>query len=251
MTTGPRILTIDIENSPAQAYVWDIFKPFISIDQIITPPRVICFAAKWHGEKKVNFHAEWLSSQSDMVEAAARYFDEADIVVTYNGDGHDIPLLNREFTLWGITSPSPFKSVDLYKHLKRREKYLSHKLAYITQERGLSGKLETGGFKLWRDLQSEDPDVRARAQRQMAKYNKRDVVTTEEVFDQELSNIKLPHIALYGEALDGGLTCPLGHTDFISRGWKRTLTRRYRQFQCKTCGRYFSDTRSSGSVGTA
>lgn len=246
--TGPRILTIDIETAPAKVYVWDIFRPFVSIDQIIEPTRVICLAAKWHGEKKVHFLAEW-DSDSWLLSAWG-LMDQADVVVTYNGDNFDLPHLNREFDAAGLGAPSPYRSVDLYKVVKKQERHLSHKLAWITQQKNLSGKVDSGGFSTWLRLASSDPLVREKAQRHMRKYNVQDVVTTEELFDNMLPHIKLPHVALYGESLDNGLTCPLGHTDFQKRGFRLTNTRRYQRYACNVCGRFFSDTQSCGSVGT-
>lgn len=246
MTDGPRILTIDIETSPAQVYCWDIFKPFISIDMIIRPTRVICFAAKFTDEKKVRFHSEWTDGIGGMLSAARDLLSEADIVVTYNGDNFDIPHLNREFDQWDLSSPSPFHSVDLYKVVKRRNRFLSHKLAYVTQELGLSGKIDNGGFKTWIDLESEDERTRDRARALFTRYNKQDVRTTEELFLKELPNIKLPSRRLFG----GHGDCPRCDSRNVQRrGFKTTLTRRYQRYQCLDCGGWFSETRSESSTG--
>jgi DNA polymerase elongation subunit (family B) len=245
--TGPKILTLDIETRPAQVYVWDIFKPFVSIDQVIEPGGLLSFAAKWHGEKKVHFYSDWEHGHEAMVRAAWELLNEADIVVTYNGDNFDILHLNREFSLLELGPHAPFRSVDLYKVVKKQERHLSHKLAWVTQVKMLSGKVDPGGFKTWLGVLADDP----KAQAQMKRYNIQDVRTTEELFDNMLPFIKMPHVALYGEEMDGGLTCPLGHTRFQKRGYRLTNTRRYQRYQCQDCGRFFSDNRSSGSVSTS
>lgn len=250
--TGPKILTVDIETSPAEVYVWDIFKPTIGVNQIIKPTRVICFAAKWLHEPKVNFHAEWLTSQSDMVEAAHRYFDEADVVVTYNGNNFDIPHLNREFDQWDLKEPAPYHSVDLYRVVKRNERFLSHKLVYVSKQLGLSGKMDSGGFQTWIDLASEDERTRKRAQLLMARYNKQDVRTTEELYLRVLPKIHLPSRALWVDGAEENCPRPgCGSSNVQRRGFKTTLTRKYRRYQCQDCGGWFSETRSSGSVGTS
>lgn len=246
--SGPKILTLDIETAPAQVYVWDIFRPIIGIDQIISPTRVICLAAKWHHEKRVRFLAEW--DHIDFIEHTRDLLDEADIVVTYNGNNFDIPHLNREFDAYGLAHPSPFHSVDLYRAVKKRERHLSHKLAWVSQQKAIAEKADSGGFQTWLDLASEDEKVRAKAQRKMKAYNIQDVRTTEQLFDNMLPHLSLPNFALYSEEVDGALLCPAGHERFKKDGWKVTRTRRYQQYQCLDCGRYFSDTRSSGSVGT-
>lgn len=246
--SGPKILTLDIETAPAKVYVWDIFKPFVSVDQIIEPSRVICMAAKWHHEKKVMFFSEW--DDENWITDVHALLNEADVVVHYNGDNFDLPHLNREFGAAGLGPVSPFKSVDLYREVKKRERHLSHKLLYISKAKGLSGKADSGGFRTWINLASEDEAVRTKAQSHMKKYNMQDVRTTEELFDNMRPHIKLPHVSLFGESLDGGLTCPDGHTNFQKRGWRVNNTRRYQAYQCQDCGKWFSDNRSGGSVST-
>ena len=49
----PKILVIDIETAPASGYIWKLFDVNISLSQLIDTSKVICFAAKWYGEKKV------------------------------------------------------------------------------------------------------------------------------------------------------------------------------------------------------
>ena len=47
---GPRILILDIETTPMQAYVWKRWKENVSLDQTIAEWFMICWSAKWLGE---------------------------------------------------------------------------------------------------------------------------------------------------------------------------------------------------------
>jgi hypothetical protein len=49
--TAPKILLLDIETAPATAYVWKLFDENVGLDQLITPGRIICWAAKWYKGK--------------------------------------------------------------------------------------------------------------------------------------------------------------------------------------------------------
>ena len=49
----PKVLVIDIETSPNVVYAWGLWDQNIGISQVIEPSRVLCFAAKWVGQKKV------------------------------------------------------------------------------------------------------------------------------------------------------------------------------------------------------
>lgn len=246
---GPKILTLDIETRPAKVYVWDIFKPFINIEQIIEPGGVICMAAKWHHEKSAIFLSEWDDPNWQL--DAWNLLNDADIVVTYNGDRFDIPHLNREFDELGFSAPSPFHSADLYKAVRKRERHISHKLAWVTKAKQLSGKMDSGGFRTWLDLNSDDELVVQRARRKMRKYNLQDVFTTEELFDNMLPHLTLPAYGLYEDGRQG---CPrpgCGSTHVKRNGYKVARSRKYAQYQCQDCGGYFSETRSDSSVGVS
>jgi hypothetical protein len=257
--SGPKILTLDIETSPNLSWHFDTWHVDIAPIQIVEPSRMLCFAAKWEENKRIIFHHERETTHSDMVEHAVRLLDEADVVVTYNGDNFDLPWIEWERKLNGLTKPSPFVSVDLFKVIKREYKKAPARrsLDYITSQLGLTGKLQHKGyFPLWIDMNSDDEAVREKAHRTFRRYNKRDVLTTEELkFKLEESITNIPNVALYAPPTDPDPEtrppCPKGHDAAIRQGYKRTKTRRYRQYQCGVCGVWFSDTRSESGVGAA
>ena len=96
----PKILTLDIETRPALAYVWRMYDENISPAQLVDPGGMICFGAQWLGERKVQFYSDWEHGHKGMVKAAHKLLNEADAVVTYNGDKFDIPKMNGEFLLY-------------------------------------------------------------------------------------------------------------------------------------------------------
>ncbi len=105
-----RLLFLDIETSPTSAYTWDLFNAFIGVDQIIEPTKMICWAAKWKGDRTMMFRSV---HDDDMVEAAWELFDQADAIVTYNGKRFDIPHMNREFLEAGLPPPSPYQQSSM------------------------------------------------------------------------------------------------------------------------------------------
>ena len=50
-----KILLLDIETSPNTAHVWGIWQQNISINQLLESSEILCFAAKWLGEKDIVF----------------------------------------------------------------------------------------------------------------------------------------------------------------------------------------------------
>lgn len=240
MSDGPKILTLDIETSPTLAWVWGQRKQNIYLDQIVQPTRVICFAAKWHHKPNVMFRSEFHDGSTEMIEFAHFLLDRADAVVTYNGDSFDIPHLNREFAERKLTPPSPFKSIDLYKVARKNMRFFSHKLQHITERLELTGKLQNNGLELWLECMAGNPKKWA----EMRRYNKRDVVTTEEFYDEAIPWLGQGfNQALYVDAVDGELVCPkCGVAGRLQkRGFRYTAVSKFQRYYCSACGGWPSE----------
>jgi hypothetical protein len=232
-----KVLTLDLETRPNVVHTWGMYKQDIGLPQLREPGRVISFAAKWYGERPVLFASEYHNGADDMVELAWRLLDEADIVITYNGDNFDIPWLNTEFIKRGMGLPSSFKSIDLYKVVKKNFKFPTNRLAYVTQALGLSGKLKHTGHEMWVDIMEGDEETARKAWNLMRRYNKRDVVTTEELFTALRAYIKLPNPLLYDENAEPD-TCFCGGR-FHKRGFAYTSVSAYQRYVCVDCGSWF------------
>jgi len=130
--------------------------------------RVLCSAYKWLGEKKTNFTSEWTDGVDGMLEKMYNVIEEADAIVTYNGNRFDLPTLNKEFLLTGYRPPAPYKSVDLYRTVKNKFRFASNKLDHVAQQLGLGSKTDHYGFQMWLDVM----DGNKKAQKLMETYNK-------------------------------------------------------------------------------
>lgn len=190
----PRVLVIDIETAPNIAYSWGIWQVNISVSQLIEPSRVLCFAAKWVGEKKTHYFSEYHDGKQAMVQAAWDMMNEADIIIGYNHARFDIPHLHREFLLAGMTAPSPHQDIDLLRVMRNRFKFISNKLGFVTDALGIDTKLETGGQQLWNDVLANNPKAWAKFKR----YNIQDVHITEQLFTLLQPWIKnVPHAGMW------------------------------------------------------
>jgi DNA polymerase elongation subunit (family B)/predicted RNA-binding Zn-ribbon protein involved in translation (DUF1610 family) len=225
-----RVLTLDIESKPLKVYAWGLWDQNVSLQQIIEDGGMMCFAAKWLGDKNVLFYSEYQHGKDAMIKAVWELLSEADVVVTYNGDRYDIKRLNNEFMLTGLTPPKPFKSIDLIKTNKGRFDLPSRKLDYLVQRSGVGAKVKHQGFDLWVDCIAGDPKAWA----VMEKYNRGDVLVTERGYLRILPWItNAPHIGMF---TGDEHSCPYcGSTKLKRDGTTHTNVQSYRLYECLNC----------------
>ena len=89
----PKILLLDIETAPSIAYVWRLFDENISVDQIISPTRMICWASKWYGQKDISFASEWNDGPVEMVHVGKNRFvgTGKDVRISFDAAGNRSP----------------------------------------------------------------------------------------------------------------------------------------------------------------
>lgn len=236
-----KILTIDIETSPSVVYTWGRFQQNIGLNQVIEDGAVICFAAKWYGQKKVHFYSDHHHGHDVMVAKAHEMLNEAEIVVGYNSRAFDIKHLHREFILAGLTPPKPHKDVDLLTVVRQSAKWESNKLDNVSQRLDIGAKVKHEGFDLWKACMNGDSAAWAR----MKKYNVGDVLLTEELYDRLRPWIKgHPHMGVIGN--DEVKTCNRCGSDDLRRdGTWLAQKIQYAAYQCNNCGGWVHSGRHS------
>lgn len=228
-----RTLILDIETSPNVAHVWSLFNENISLDQLQEPSFTLCWAAKWRGSKRTffcNYH------DPEMLGAIWDLMNEADVVVHYNGDKFDIPVLNKEFLLAGMDPPSPYHSLDLYKTVKKKFRFSSLKLKHVAEQLNLTNKVQHEGHNLWVGVLNNDD----KSWRKMKKYNIGDVIATEELLERIYPWIDtVPNQNLYVDISVDTPLCPGCGGDVLQRrGFSYTRLGKYQRFLCIRCGRW-------------
>lgn len=227
----PRVLTVDIETSPNVCYVWSLYgEQHISPSQIIEPSRILSVAAKWRHAKGVMYWSEHHHSREEMIRESWRVYDEASVVITYNGRGFDHKHLQREWLLAGLGPPSPWVDVDLLQVVRRKFKFPTAKLGYVTEVAGLPTKLETGGQALWNDVLAGDEKAWAK----FKAYNKQDVIVTELLAAYLADWIDVPHMGQWTRDRECCHRC--GSPDLTLVGLVYGRTTAYPKLQCDVCG---------------
>jgi hypothetical protein len=228
--TAPRVLLIDIENSPNLAYVWDVWNQNIRPQMLVETKEILCFAFKWLGEEGVFAYSQFYDGRKGMLEHLWRVMDEADIVVDYNGSRHDILHINQDLLKAGYGPPSPYKHIDLFKTIKRKFNFTYMTLSHVCEQLGLSSKLDAGGFETWLGCMQSDPD----SWDKLIEYNLGDIPPLEELYLRLRPWISPhPNMSLYS----GEFRCTYcGSMNVQRRGWKYTSAGRFRQIMCNDCG---------------
>ena len=231
-----KILTLDIELTPIEAHVWQLYgNQNIGLHQIREVPQMLCAAAKWYGENEILWsRGPAFGGDLDMWWTL---LDRADMVITWNGDKFDLPHLNREFIQAGMAPPEPYISLDLLKTSRKAFLFPSNKLDYVAGKLLGAHKTPHTGHQLWIDCMAGDPV----AWELMEKYNRRDVWLTEQLYPKFL-----PWIKAYPNArlMDDHEGCPrCGSPHLQKRGFRHTAVSTYQRFQCQTCKSWLSDTK--------
>lgn len=233
-----KVLILDIEISPSLAAVWGLWKQNVSLPNLLGESEVLCWAAKWEGSEDVMSASVHEEGKTAMMRMIHRLLEQADVVVTYNGEKFDLKILNQEFLFLGMQPPKPYHSVDLLSTMRRRFRGTSNKLDWWLGRLGIGKKTETGGAGLWIACMRGEPA----AWSTMIKYNKDDVSLTEALLRRVRAWIPNYPVQPPVVNVDTGEVIPVcacGSVHFQSRGYKWTVGGvAYRQYQCQTCGKW-------------
>lgn len=230
-----KVLLLDLETSPNVAYVWGKWEQNVIDYQ--KEWSIICFSAKWYEGKHITKCladykgvGDWTDDER-LVHDLWKLCDEADIICAHNGDSFDIKKMNAKFVKYGLTPPSPYKTIDTKKIAKRYFAFNSNSLDDLGKHLGLGNKVDTGGFELWLGCMRGD----AKAWKKMKRYCKRDVVLLERIYLRLRPWMKThPNVGIYQ---NDELVCPkCGSGDMNYRGYARSNVARYRKYQCQNCG---------------
>jgi hypothetical protein len=234
---SPKILVLDIETLPIEALVWDVWKQDIHPEQIEKDWSVLCWSAKWLFDTKVMGGAVTVEEAMEHEDVSVlpdiwNLLNNAQVVITHNGDNFDFKRLNARFFIHGFPPPMHYKSIDTLKIAKENLSLTYNKLDWIAQIVGIGRKIETG-FKWWKECHNGNQkyiDL-------MLKYNKWDVNLEEEVYLRLRPWMKShPNMAVYSVENDIAHCPACGGVDLHWNGQYSTPLGLYKAFRCQDCG---------------
>lgn len=232
--SGMKVLTLDIETSPIDAYTWGIWQQNVGLNQIKQATRMLTWAAKWEDEDFVYLGSESFQSHEDMVLEIYDLVNEADAIVGFNSQSFDMKHLNREFVELGLSPPTKYKNIDLLRAVKTMFKFPSNKLDYVAGVLLGEHKLDTGGMTLWVECLAGNME----AWKRMEDYNIEDVLLTERLYHHIQGWIPAhPNRALWIEDQSAPICPSCGSDKVVSKGVERPArVNAYQRYKCNNCG---------------
>ncbi len=235
MNNNQKVLVFDIETSPITAYVWGLRDQNISLNQIVKDWQVLAFAAKWLHKDEMYYYDTRALSERTVLYKIWKLLNEADIVITQNGQNFDSRKLNARFIEHKMKPPKPYRHLDTYRIAKQAAEFTSHKLEYLTEKlctkyKKLSHK-KFPGMSLW----SECLKGNAKAWKEMKIYNIHDVLSTEELYTKLQAWVPKTAPSVFNEL---GACKVCGKHQLTKQGYDRTAVAVYRQLQCQNCGKW-------------
>lgn len=233
------ILLLDIETIWMEAKgIWDLRTEYISPSRITRDWSILCWGAKWLFEPEVMGQVvrpdEAISrSEESVIGGIWELMNKADIVITQNGIGFDIPRLNTKFAKHGYPPPKPYKNVDTLKAARSALYLPSYKLDFIAKYIfGYSGKIPMTE-KDWDECSEGNPE----ALEKMLTYCKHDIAPLLEDWYLYLRPwIKgHPNLNLYTD--HDGDVCPKCESQNLKWDHEYTTPQGlWEGFRCQACG---------------
>ena len=233
----PRIFVFDLENAPSKAAVWRMWKQNIYNDQITEEWYMLSWSGKWMFDTEI--YSDVLTPKEAIeggdkriMESLWKYIDHADILIGHNINQFDVKKMNTRFVVNGLMPPAPYQTIDTLDAAKRNFSFTSNKLDYLCKQFGVARKADNGGMKRW--LGCCDGNEKDLAD--MEKYNKQDIIATEELYLAMRPYIKShPNLALYMDSTtDLCYKCGSSDIEWLDRFYY-TNVNKYSVYRCREC----------------
>jgi len=147
----PRIILLDIENSPITVWTWGLFEE----NAIDTKENwfLLSYAWKELGAKKTHVVAlpafpgyqKDKSNDKELAKSLRSVLEGADIVIMHNGDRFDQRKANARFIAHKLPPPTPYKTIDTLKIARKHFAFDSNKLDNLGRYLGCGRKLPHTG----------------------------------------------------------------------------------------------------------
>jgi len=177
-----KVLIYDIETSYNIVKSWRVgYNLNINPQDILHERKIICISYKWSNENQI-YNLSWDKNQCDkfMIEQFIEVLNEADIIVSHNGDKFDLPWIKTRAIYHNLPMLVNYKQFDTLKVAKRKFNFNSNRLDYISEFLGFGNKIKTE-MSLWDDIVLRKCPI---AMKKMIEYCDMDVELLSKIYDK-------------------------------------------------------------------
>lgn len=240
--TGPKVLILDIETLPMEAYVWGMWNQNPSLEMITQHTTILSWSAKWMGAPADTVmyqdvrKEDNVRNDKNILEPLRSLLEEADCLVTQNGVSFDVPKINYRLAVHKFKPYAKPKDIDTLKIAKKVFGFDSNKLEHMTElfcsKYKKSKHKKFPGFSLWKECLNGNIE----AFKEMEEYNKVDVLSLEELFvDHLMPWDDTVNFAAWSD--DYTFRCNCGNDKFVQVKDKVTKKSKFSQVACSDCGK--------------
>lgn len=243
-TDSPAILYLDIETTIAIFAGFHLGQQYVTHEQILKRPQVMCISWAWNDEKvrhdvfdlkKYNLLAKDDDADFQLLERFSKEIAKADLLVGQNSYFFDLPTLLSRIIKYKLPPIPEILHDDTYLQTKKRVKHISHKLDDVGDYLGYGGKAPHGsGMDWWIRIVQGDKSILAK----MVKYCDEDVRKLRKIYKHQLPYVKSKlNLAAFRNE---GVRCPsptCGSTNLAKNGFRRTNGGKFQRYVCNTCGK--------------
>lgn len=245
--SGPKIVHLDIETFPIEAYVWGLFKVNVGLNQIKTDWSMMSFCAEWD-HRAEQFYTDNRNkpnprSELHQLRALHAILDVADMVVARNGKKFDLRKIKAKLVEHGFRPFSPIKVIDPMLLNRKEFAFTSQKLEYTTgllvPELRKSTHSAYPGFELWRACLNHDPI----AWQECEDYNRMDVISMKAEYHKVRGwYSEHPNVAVYFDPSKDEderrcNVCGGNHLTMMDKA-ANTMVGTYELYECGDCGNF-------------
>jgi hypothetical protein len=240
----PKILFVDLENTPGLGWFWPPGYETTILD-IEKDPVLLCFSYKWGHQKRIHnvslpdfqgyTQTRFNIDDREVVHKLWDLFNEADVIIAQNGDNFDCKVANTRFLKYGLNPPAEYKTVDTLKVARSYFKFSFNSLDHLCRFLGIERKVDAGGKGTWfRCMDGSEKDWK-----HIIYYNNADVDRLMKVYERMRGWIKNhPVMNLYTRKLNH---CPVCMSNEIAKNGTKLLKTGWKQkWSCKNCGKPFA-----------
>ena len=234
-TNNCKILLLDLESSLILGFVWGLYDQNLNYNNIVQDWHLLCWSAKWLFDSEVMTDVLTVKEAKNhddkrICESIWKLMNEADVIISHNGNQFDLKKFNSRFIKNGLNPPRNYQSIDTLMVARNGFGFTSNKLDDLCEFFGLPKKTETN-YDLWKRCFYGD----AKALEDMVLYNKNDVSILEELYLKLRGWIKgHPNMNLWNE--ESASVCPNCSGEIEFDGDYYTPLNRYDAWRCKECG---------------